>query len=78
MKKFRKFCAALVLSGTVASMITIGTARIEAKGKKGGDPHDAICQYLASVINYPYVAPAVREYAMSLFIAYECDGSLLQ
>jgi hypothetical protein len=78
MKVFRKFSAALAVSGTIAAVMMIGTARVEAKGKKGGDPHDAICQYLASVINYPYVTPIVKEYALALFTSYECDPTLLQ
>jgi len=78
MQQIRKFTTALVLAAMIAGAMMIGTARLEAKGKKGGDPHDAICQYLASVINYPYVTPAVKEYAMSLFKSYECDPALLQ
>jgi hypothetical protein len=78
MEMIRKFSTALVLAGVIAGAMMIGTARVEAKGKKGGDPHDAICQYLASVINYPYVAPTVKEYALALFNSYECDPTLLQ
>jgi hypothetical protein len=78
MDLIRKFSTALVLAGMIAGAMMIGTARVEAKGKKGGDPHDAICQYLASVINYPYVTPTVKEYALALFTSYECDPTLLQ
>jgi hypothetical protein len=74
----RKFGAALAVAGTIAAVMMTGTARVEAKGRRGGDAHDAICQYLASVINYPYVTPVVRDYALALFTAYECDPSLLQ
>jgi hypothetical protein len=78
MNVIRKFSTALALAGMIAGAMMIGTARVEAKGKKGGDPHDAICQYLASVINYPYVTPIVKEYALALFTSYECDPTLLQ
>ena len=77
MDLIRKFSTALVLAGMIAGAMMIGTARVEAKGK-GGDPHDAICQYLASVINYPHVTPTVKEYALPLFKSYQCDPTLLQ
>jgi hypothetical protein len=81
MKELRKFGAAMVLAGLIAGGMMLGTARVEAKGKGGGggsDPKDAVCAYLASVLNYPYLSPVIESYVRSLFDAYGCDPALLQ
>ena len=77
MQKFQKLGSAVVLAAMIAAAMMIGTTRVEAKGKRGGDPQDAICSYLASVINYPYVSDAIRSSALYLFEAYNCDPALL-
>jgi uncharacterized protein YdbL (DUF1318 family) len=77
MMKIRKFGAAMVLSGMIAGAMMFSTATVEAKKSKP-DAHDAICGYLASVINYAYASDAIKSSAMSLFIAYDCDPALLQ
>jgi hypothetical protein len=78
MKRMHRLGTAIVLAGMIAGGMMLGTARVEAK-KGGVSPHDAICQYLADVINYPYVSPAIKSYALSLFYAIDppCDPSLL-
>ena len=80
MQIIRKFSAAAVLAGLIASGMMAGAARVEAKGKGGGgggNTNDAVCSYLASVLNYPYVSPTVAQYALTLFAAYGCDPALL-
>ena len=79
MKGIRRFGAATVLAGMIASGMMVGTARVEAKGKGGGggNTNDAVCAYLASVLNYPYVSPTIAQYARALFDAYGCDPALL-
>ena len=80
MKKLRKFGVAMVLAGLIAGGMMLGTARVEAKGKGGGgggDGKDAVCAYLASVLNYPYLSPVIEPYVRSLFDAYGCDPALL-
>jgi hypothetical protein len=79
MKELRKFSAAMALAGLIAGGMMLGTARVEAKGKGGGgDPNDAVCAYLASVLNYPYLSPIIESYVRALFDAYGCDPALLQ
>lgn len=78
MRRIKKLGSAVVLAAMIAGAVVIGTARVEAKGKKGGgDTQDAICSYLASVINYPYVSDAIKSSALYLFTAYNCDPALL-
>jgi hypothetical protein len=77
MRRIRKFATAMVLSVMIAGAMMFSTATVEAK-KNRPDPHDAICAYLASVINYPYASQSIKDYAMYLFTAYECDPALLQ
>jgi len=78
MKGIRRFGAATVLAGMIASGMMVGTARVEAKGKGGGgNTNDAVCAYLASVLNYPYLSPTIAQYARALFDAYGCDPALL-
>jgi hypothetical protein len=78
MKGIRKIGTAAVLAGMIAGGMLAGTARVEAKGKGGGgNPNDAVCAYLASVLNYPYLSPTVAQYVRALFDAYGCDPALL-
>jgi hypothetical protein len=72
----RKLGSAVALAAMIAGGMMLGSTTVEAK-KKGGDPNEAICAYLASVINYPYVSDAIKSYALSLFSAYNCDPALL-
>jgi len=78
MGRIKKLGSAVVLAAMIAGGVMIGTTRVEAKGKKGGgDPQDAICSYLAAVINYPYTSDAIKSTALYLFNAYNCDPALL-
>jgi len=77
MRNPRKLGSAMVLAGMIAGGMMLGSTNVEAK-KSRPDPHDAICEYLASVINYPYASPIIKDAAMSLFNAYNCDPTLLQ
>ena len=75
----KRFSAAAVIAGVLAGGMMLGTARLEAKGGKGGGGgvNGTICDALLAVITYKYVSPAIKDYATSLYLAYECDPSLL-
>jgi hypothetical protein len=78
MKRIRKIGTALVVAAMLAGGLTLGSARVEAKGKGGGGgANEAICAYLAKIINYPYVNPYIRDFALDLFAKYECDPALI-
>jgi len=78
MRYARRFTTALVLAAMVGSGMMLGSARLEAKGKGGGgDPKDAFCGVLLSIINYQYTSPTIRQYVTSLYLAYGCDASLI-
>jgi hypothetical protein len=57
---------------------TLGMARLEAAGKKGGgsDGQTATCDYLRNIINYPYTSPAVKVWAISLYNSQGCQPAL--
>lgn len=69
----RRFGAAVMMAAMLAGGMTVGSATLEAKGKKGTS--DAVCGYLYSVITYPYVTPTIQNYAIQLYLAYGCDES---
>jgi len=77
MKRGKRFSAAAVIAGVMAGGMMLGSARLEAKGGKGGGVQGTICDALLAVITYKYVSPAINDYATSLYLAYECDPSLL-
>jgi hypothetical protein len=72
MSSVNRVGAALVLAAAMAG--GLGTTSLEAKGKHGGDAQAAICEYLTSVITYPYVSAAVLVYATSLYNYYGCGA----
>jgi hypothetical protein len=72
MRQLRKFGSALALAAMIAGGMMLGTARVEAKGGKGGgggSVQAAVCTYLLSVITYPYISPEIQAYAVSLYVA---------
>jgi len=79
MRYARRFTTALVLAAMVGSGMMLGSARLEAKGKGGGggDPKEAFCSALLSIINYQYTSPTIRQYVTALYLAYGCDASLI-
>jgi hypothetical protein len=76
MRHARKLTTAIALAGMVGSGMMFGTARLEAKGGKGGGG-GTICTALMSVITYKYTSPTIRSYSIGLYISYGCDPSLL-
>ncbi|HMF98483.1 MAG TPA: hypothetical protein VKE96_29485 [Vicinamibacterales bacterium] len=72
----RRFGAAMVLSGLVASGMIVGGTRVEAKGKGGGG-EGTVCSALLAVITYKYTSPTIRDYATGLYLSYGCDPSFL-
>jgi hypothetical protein len=78
MKRMRRFVGALVVAAAIAGAMPLDMARVEASGgKKGGaDPQGALCGYLLSVINYPYVNEYIRQIAISAYNATGCQPAL--
>lgn len=72
MGPIRKFGVALAIAGVMAG--GLGSATLEAKKKGGGDPKDAICSYLNSVITYWNVNEYVLAVALQLWEYYGCDA----
>jgi len=75
MNKMRRFSAAMVLSGLVASGMIVSGTRVEAKGKGGGGG-GTICSYLASVLEYernsPTPSQTIIAYVTYLYNLYGC------
>jgi hypothetical protein len=77
MKRMRRFGGAIVMALTIAVVMGLGSARLEAKGKPDrGDAQAAICAYLLAVIEYPYVSPYIKLWASSLYTYYGCQPAL--
>lgn len=76
MKRMRRLAASAVMAGVLASGMLIGTARIQAAEKKGGDGQGATCAYLLNVINYPYVSPYIKVWAISLYNSMGCQPAI--
>jgi hypothetical protein len=73
MAPIKKLGTALVLAAVMAG--GVGTTSLEAKGKKSNtDSQAAICEYLWSVMTYPYVTPTVLLYSTSLYNYYGCSA----
>ena len=73
MKRFRKFGSALVIAGVLAGVAMTNTARLEAAGKGGGSPKDAICDYLRAILAYEYTSPYIKVWAQALYDRYKCE-----
>jgi hypothetical protein len=74
MTTMKRFGAAVAVAAMIG--LGFGTTTLEAKGRK--DPQGTVCSYLLGVINYPYVDAAIRDYAISLYVAAGCDVSLIK
>ena len=73
MGPIRKLGVAVMMAAVMAG--GLGTATLEAKKKGGGaDPQEAVCSYLQSIIEYPYVNEYVKVYSQSLFTLYGCTA----
>jgi hypothetical protein len=74
MKGFRKFGSALVIAGVMAGVMMSSTASLEARGKKGGGGGSTLttCDYLKTIIDYPYTHYAIKLWALSLYKKYGC------
>lgn len=77
MTRIRRMGTAAVLAAVMATGLTFGAARVEAKGKNGDDAHAAICAYLLNVIKYPYVNSYIRDIAIQVYLSQGCDPALL-
>lgn len=75
MASIKKLGTALVLAALIAG--GAGTASLEAAGKKKNstttDGLTATCDYLYSIMSYPYTSPSVYLYAASLYNYYGCS-----
>lgn len=71
MGPIRKLGVAVVMAGVMAG--GLGSATLEAKKKgDGGGGVEAICAYLQTIIEYPYVDSTIKAYAVSLATLYGC------
>jgi hypothetical protein len=77
MKRIRKMGTAAVVAAVLATGMTFGAARVEAKGKGGGDAQEAVCAYLLQVITYPYVNSYIKQFAIQVYLGYGCDPAKL-
>jgi hypothetical protein len=76
--KIRRFSAAVMLAAVMAVGMSVTPAYAGGNGnKKGGKAEEAICSYLLNIINYPYVSPIIRSYALGLYESYGCDPTLV-
>jgi hypothetical protein len=66
----------ILVLGLMLTAGTLGTGRLEAAKKGGTDDHVAKCEYLRNIIQYPYVSPAIKAWAISLYNAEGCDAIL--
>jgi hypothetical protein len=75
-ERVRRSSAAAV----IVSLILLGStpATSEAAAKKKGDPdgQTATCDYLRSVIEYPYTSPIIKAWAISLYRSQGCQPAL--
>jgi hypothetical protein len=78
MKRMRIVIGALAVAAVMAGVMPLGMTRVEASGGKkgGGDPQAAVCAYLLSVINYPYVNDYIKQLAISVYNASGCQPAL--
>jgi hypothetical protein len=76
MKRIRRIGTSAILALVMAGGLTLGSVRVEAKGKKG-DAQAAICAYLLNVITYEYVNEYVKQLAIQVYTAQGCDLTLL-
>jgi hypothetical protein len=72
----RRRCSATLVLGLMLTGGSLGTGRLEAAKKGGEDGQVAKCQYLLSIIEYPYVSPTIKAWAISLYNAEGCNAIL--
>ncbi len=74
--KRRRWNATTLVLGLMLTGGILGTGRLEDAKKGGTDGQVAKCEYLRSIIEYPYVSPAIKAWAISLYNAEGCDAIL--
>jgi len=74
MRHIRNFMAAVMVAAMLAGGMTLGSATVEARAKKGGgDSQAAKCAYFEKILAYPYLTQSMRDYIYNLWLAYGCD-----
>lgn len=77
MNYLRRFSTATMVTVLLAGGLSLAATPVEAAGKKGGtDGQGATCTYLLSVINYQYVSPVIKVWAVSLYNSLGCQPTL--
>ena len=71
MMHLRKLSEAITFAVLLSGGLLLTAANVEAAG--GNKKSGTTCEYLASVINYPYVAPAIKLWALSLYKSMGCQ-----
>jgi hypothetical protein len=75
MKRLRRCRAAAIVPGLIMLSGMLGAPDLATAGKKGGsDGQAATCEYLRSIITYPYFSPAVQAWAISLYNSQGCPA----
>ena len=74
MRHLRRFSSAFLFSLLVAAAMTFSTVALEAAAKKGGPHNGTICEYLKSIIDYPYTSEWIMAYVLSLYNFFGCGG----
>jgi hypothetical protein len=65
-----------LVAGLIITSGMLGPANVEAAKKKGSDGQTATCEYLRNIIDYPYVSPAIKVWAISLYNSQGCQPAL--
>ena len=73
MTSLRKFTSAFFYAFLIAVVMTVGSASVEAAGKK--PPKGGICEYLEQIINWPYTSEAIKLWAQALYDHYGCGAN---
>jgi hypothetical protein len=73
MTSLRKMTSAFFYAFLVATVMTLGSATVEAAGKK--PPAGTICSYLEAIINHPTTSPYILAWAMSLYSHFGCNAT---
>ena len=71
MTRLRRFSSAFFYAFLIATVMTVGSASVEAAGRK--PPKGGICEYLEQIINWPYTSEYIKAWALSLYSYYGCD-----
>ena len=76
MERVRRSSAAAVIVSLIILSSTPATSEAAARKKGGSGGQTATCDYLRSVIDYPYTSPIIKAWAISLYRSQGCQPAL--